>query len=603
MQKTTRLLTTTLAVVLLFTASGAAQLQPWNADGLDQPIDAATVDAMTQVGDLVIVSRRLDRLLPDRLHEYLAQHLDGVPVHGAGVSRQMRNGETVSLFGRIHENIGTPTMPSLSPDDALAGLAQATDASSVDTPDLVVLPLPDATYRLVYRALMSDARLYFVDAADGSVVWSHDVTSRQQAVGVGTGIAGDRKNVSTTRAGGVYQAIDQLRPGAIVTLDMKYRQSRLYSLMDPGPRGVRRWSDADVAADSDNVWEDNPAAVDAHAHTGWTYDYFAQRHNWYGVDGENGRILSLVNNGFANAFFAPPPFGPEGRGAFGYGEIDGTSFAVEDIVAHELMHGVTHFAVSQRTGVPYPLGDVYATLGPASFRYTDGRVFTCNNLRPTYSDGAVLRPLCSNGRFLLWAADGGIIHEAFSDIFAHAVEFFHEARADPLLTADYVSGEHVPLPALRRDAGNPRSINIPRTDIPYPDAWDSMMRFIMTTRDGRTFAGASWTPLAFVNGRFVGLVPADGGGVHNNSTVLSHAFYLAIEGGTNATTGRSVTGVGPANRADVERAFFRAMTDLMPPDASLRDAARAIEQSAVDLYGTGSATHTAVNRALHAVGL
>ena len=413
MQKTTRLLIATLVMTLLHTAPGAAQLQPWNAEAIDRPIDAATVDAMTRAGDLVIMSRRVDRLLPDRTHEYLAQHLDGVPVHGGGVSRQTRNGETVSLFGRIHENIGITTMPSLSPDDALAGLAQATDASSVGTPDLVVLPLPDATYRLVYRALMSDARLYFVDAADGSVVWSHDVTSTQQAVGVGTGIAGDRKNVSTTRAGGVYQAIDQLRPGAIVTLDMKYRQSRLSSLIDPGPRGVRRWLDSDVAADSDNVWEDNPAAVDAHAHTGWTYDYFAQRHNWYGVDGDNGRILSLVNNGFANAFFAPPPFGPEGRGAFGYGEIDGTSFAVEDIVAHELMHGVTHFAVSQRTGVPYPLGDVYATLGPASFRYTDGRVFTCNNLKPTHRGVVVLRPLCSNGRFLLWAADGGIIHEAF----------------------------------------------------------------------------------------------------------------------------------------------------------------------------------------------
>ena len=36
---------------------------------------------------------------------------------------------------------------------------------------------------------------------------------------------------------------------------------------------------------------------------------------------------------------------------------------------------------------------------------------------------------------------------------------------------------------------------------------------------------------------------SDGGGVHHNSTVLSHAFYLAIEGGRNATTGRSVTGV------------------------------------------------------------
>ena len=64
------------------------------------------------------------------------------------------------------------------------------------------------------------------------------------------------------------------------------------------------------------------------------------------------------------------------------------------------------------------------------------------------------------------------------------------------------------------------------------------MRFMIATRDGRTFADARWTPLAFVNGRFVGLASSDGGGVHHNSTVLSHAFYLAIEGGRNATTGR-----------------------------------------------------------------
>ena len=38
-----------------------------------------------------------------------------------------------------------------------------------------------------------------------------------------------------------------MRPGAIVTLDMKYRQSRLNSLTTPGPAGVRRWSDSDVA--------------------------------------------------------------------------------------------------------------------------------------------------------------------------------------------------------------------------------------------------------------------------------------------------------------------------------------------------------------------
>ena len=44
----------------------------------------------------------------------------------------------------------------------------------------------------------------------------------------------------------------------------------------------------------------------------------------------------------------------------------------------------------------------------------------------------------------------------------------------------------------------------------------------------------------------------------NNSTLFSHAFYLAIEGGRNATSGVSVTGVGAANRAQIEKVFFRA---------------------------------------------
>ena len=233
MHRITRLSTTTLMVALLLAAPGAAQLRQWTAE-TSQPVDGAAVAAMARSGELVVVSRRADRLLSDRTHEYLAQYVDGVPVHGAGVSRQTRNGQTISLFGRIHEGIEVDTTPVLSSDAALAGLASVTGAFSVDTPALLVLPLPDDSYRLTYRALMSDARLYFVDAADGSIVWSHDVTREQRAVGVGTGIAGDRKSVVTTRADGVYRTIDQWRPAEIVTLDMKLDESRLESLIGPG---------------------------------------------------------------------------------------------------------------------------------------------------------------------------------------------------------------------------------------------------------------------------------------------------------------------------------------------------------------------------------
>ena len=40
-------------------------------------------------------------------------------------------------------------------------------------------------------------------------------------------------------------------------------------------------------------------------------------------------------------------------------------------------------------------------------------------------------------------------------------------------------------------------------------------------------------------------------GVHINSTILSHAYFLVIEGGTNRTSGLSVSGGGRENRVEI----------------------------------------------------
>ena len=92
------------------------------------------------------------------------------------------------------------------------------------------------------------------------------------------------------------------------------------------------------------------------------------------------------------------------------------------------------------------------------------------------------------------------------------------------------------------------------------------------------------------------------GGDHWNSLILSHAFYLAVEGGTHRSSGMTVEGVGGANRAEIERIFFRAMRDLMPATASLPIAAAVIRQSAADVAPGGDAGR-AVDEALRAVGL
>ena len=314
------------------------------------------------------------------------------------------------------------------------------------------------------------------------------------------------------------------------------------------------------------------------------------------MTGQDSRILSMVNIGrdVANAFFAPPPFGPEGTGVVAFGtEQDGTPIVSADVVAHEMMHGVTHFSVASRTGSG--LLDTHRYVrGPSSFTY-DGRTFRCGAVW-VLEDGRRLPILCDDGRFLLFANHGGAINEAYSDIIGTAVEFSVHAPGDGPNRADYVMFEDTGPPS--RSLENPRSIAL--GPFHFPDAWGKEFRFLVAFDGEFIFY---YTSIGFVDGQQFTRQAGGYDGVHWNSTILSHAFYLAIEGGQNRSTGLTVQGVGATNRHQVERAFFRAMTHLMPARTNFPMTAAVIRQSAVDLFGAGSATHRAIDQALNAVGL
>ena len=574
-------------VVLVAAGHGTdvAELRRWDAE----------VDRMTRSGGLRVVSRRPDRTLAGRVHEYLAQQTGGVPVHGAGISRQLDRGATVSLLGAIHAGIDVDTTPALGAGAVAARLARQTGAATASgrPPRLVVLPRPDGSYVLAYRALMSDARIYFADAADGQIVHAVDAFWSQQAA-VGSGAApdaGGQRKVSATRSGGRFVAHDRLRPAEIVTLDSRFnplRFSRLLvsHLLTGLPPGEPVWTPDDVAADSDNDWDD-PAVVGAHVHGGWTYDYFRARHGWNGVDDADGRMLSLVNLGIANALAAGPPYGPEGTGLVAFGaavtETSEEPLTSLDVVAHELTHLVTYHAVNRRTGNPLGLDPGPAIrLGPESF--SDGlRTLTCDTTQFPIVDfrgqEQMVPALCMFGRFVLGSDQGTAVNEAYSDIFAVAAGFFHEEAGAP---ADYRldSIRSLDNPALQGD----------------PDAYPDRIEFALA-------ATGQYSGFLFRGGRFVvDTQYCCYGAEHWNSLILSHAFYLAVEGGANRTTGIVVEGVGAAERALVERIFFRALTELLPATTSLPGAADAIRQAAADL-AAGGAAQRAVEQALRAVGL
>ena len=173
---------------------------------------------------------------------------------------------------------------------------------------------------------------------------------------------------------------------------------------------------------------------------------------------------------------------------------------------------------------------------------------------------------------LIYMNESGALNESFSDIMATSVEFFFQAAGDGLLRADYICGED----AVRGTSNPTNGIRSLANPVAYGHPDHYSIRFLGT---------------------------ADNGGVHINSSISNHAFYLAIEGGIHRLSGVIVQGVGSGNREQIERVFYRAFTEFLTPTSNFAVARAATIQAARDLYGAGSAPERAVSQAWAAVGV
>jgi thermolysin len=574
-------------------ATAPLELREWDA----------RINQMIRTREFLVVGAVADPDIGGRTHETLAQYHEGIPVYGGSVSRQAAQGVSISMIGTVYENISVDASAAASAGQIVAELSRSVGAQLVGpAPQRVIFPTINAGYRLAYVATMSDLKTYIVDAANGSVLWTMDEVQTQTQIGSGTGANGEPKKMSTTQVAGGFRAHDQLRPAAIRTFDTRGSDVTLNRLLlPPGPP-----VDGDFSIDADNTWAD-PPVVDTHSHTGWVEDYLFKQLNWTGIDNRGSTITSAVHSGLINnAFFIGPPFGADGRGMFVYGRTPaGSPMTPLDIVAHEMMHGVTNAALTQRTGAGLFSALFFDRFGPATVSF-NGSSVACGSMTVTVA-GRQLPLFCDAGRFVLASNHSGALNEGFSDVFGIAAEFFHHPAGSGALRADYKLGEDVAGLGIGRAADVPASIGaLPSAAgvIPYPDHTSRAFSFAMAVSDTSSNPVlVVLLPWVVMGDQLLVLPTSDNGGVHLNSTIWSHAFYLAIEGGRNATSGLTVQGVGAANRAQIERVFFRAMTLLMPNVPARPIAASAVMRAAVDLYGANSAPSNAVNQALRAVGL
>jgi len=561
---------------------------------------------MLQARELTSVRIQDDPQIPNRQIQTLQQVYKGIPVEGGSVILQKAGSATISVLGTLFSDIAIDTTPAIAPNEAARIIEKAADAFIPfgASPTLVIVPSPVGTFALTYKATVAYAITYYVDAFTGDVL--RVVDEKNYDTGLGTGTHGEPKKMATTAIGGTFRTKDTLRPAGISTYDTGGSSANLDRMLNNNTA-----TDNDLASNPTNTWT-NSYVVDAHSNTGLTYDYFFRQHSWSGLDGSNRPVSDIVHSGNEarnNAFFISPPFGPNRHGAMVYGRTTGgVSVTSIDVVAHELMHGVTYFSMSNRTGSGF-VNVIYTVLGPTSFVY-NGTTFPCSTTVLTDGQGNRRPFFCSNGRFVLGASHGGAINEAVSDVFGASVEFFYQPTGSGPLRADYLMGEDITGFGPNRSLSDPASIAIRHEfgTMGYPDHLSKMLNYALVATAGTSTnpTAVAFSPAAFSNGNFVSFFDTgstDGGGVHLNSTLFSHAFYLAVEGGRNATSNLSVTGVGAANRAQIEKVFFRAETQLMPNNANLLMAAAAVIQAAIDLYGANGAATQAVTQAMVAVGL
>lgn len=158
----------------------------------------------------------------------------------------------------------------------------------------------------------------------------------------------------------------------------------------------------------------------------------------------------------------------------------------------------------------------------------------------------------ANSANLLYQNQSGALNEAFADIFAEMVEA--KANGQP----DWKIGSRLAAPL--RNMADPGAVQY-APGAAYPSR---MSEYVFTSQDN--------------------------GGVHLNSSIVNHAFYLLAAGAPNA--------IGTDAAADI---FYRALTTKLTRLSDFTDARFAAIQSAAELFGVSSPQARRTEEAFDAV--
>ncbi|MFJ4673511.1 M4 family metallopeptidase [Kitasatospora purpeofusca] len=245
--------------------------------------------------------------------------------------------------------------------DAAPGVGNATSS-----PELVVWAA-DGTPRLAWRTTVEGTgdhgqpagRIVVTDANTGEQIEAYD--AEHQATGTGHSEYTGDITIDTTAQTGGFSLKDPTR-GHITKDAHNVAASSLNA------------NSGTLFTDTDNVWGDGKkfstdratAAVDAHANTAWTYDYYKNTFNRSGIknDGKGATVFVHVGTNWDNAQWSDSCF------CMMTGDGDGVTDPEQvdlDTMGHEMTHGVTSATANLRYsgesgGLNESTSDIFGTM-------------------------------------------------------------------------------------------------------------------------------------------------------------------------------------------------------------------------------------------------
>jgi Zn-dependent metalloprotease len=182
---------------------------------------------------------------------------------------------------------------------------------------------------------------------------------------------------------------------------------------------------------------------------------------------------------------------------------------------------------------------------------------------------------------LAYQRESGGMNEGFSDIWGAAIEHFAKGNGNDLAPSAsiWLIGDEIDR---RSGSAALRSMSDPKS-LGQPD----------------TYGGTYWqnpncgTPTS----------SNDYCGVHTNSGVLNHWFYLLTAGGSgtnDVSDSYNVSGIGMSKASNIA---YRLVSVYLSANSTYANARTYGIQSAVDLYGAGSAEVISTTNAFYAVGI